>query len=197
MKPSKAPVSQDLVLLKRLWPFVKDDRWFYLYALLISPLIALLSLAQPYLIKEAIDNHIMLSKLDGLLELAIYYLLSAMAVYVLSASYTIAVAWGGQRMLLRIRQYLYDRVLGLPLGFFDKRPAGVLLTRLTNDVNSLGESIGAGVVTIVLDVLMIVGCLTTMFYLDFSLTLIMLVCSPFLMVLLEWLRRKLKHLFFL
>ena len=53
---------------------------------------------------------------------------------------------------------LYERVLSLPLSFFDKRPAGVLPTRLTNDVDALGEVIGAGIVTIVLDILMVFGC---------------------------------------
>ena len=72
-------------------------------------------------------------------------------------------------MLVRLREWLYERVLSLPLSFFDKRPAGVLLTRLTNDVDALGEVIGAGIVTIALDILMVAGCLGAMLYLDVEL----------------------------
>ena len=82
-----------------------------------------------------------------------------------------------------------------PLSFFDKRPAGVLLTRLTNDVDALGEVIGAGIVTIALDILMVAGCLGAMLYLDVELTILTLITSPILIGLIELVRRRLKTLF--
>ena len=83
----------------------------------------------------------------------------------------------------------------LCLEIFDTRPAGVLLTRLTNDVDALGEVIGAGIVTIALDILMVVGCLAAMFYLNVELTILMLILSPLLVLLIELGCRQLKHLY--
>jgi ATP-binding cassette, subfamily B, multidrug efflux pump len=197
MTPKKNDKWGDLIFFKRIWPFVKDDLWVFLGAMLLSPVIVCLSLAQPYLIKTAIDEHIVPGKYEGLTSIAGSYLLVVFFVYLLSAVYTVGIAWGGMRMLVRLREYLYDRVLSLPQRFLDRKPAGVLLTRLTSDVDAIGESISAGVVTIGLDVLMIIGCICAMFFLDPTLTILLACCSPVLLIVIELIRRQLKKLFLL
>ena len=185
----------ELLQLKRLWPFIKRDQWVLWVALLVTPVISVFSLAQPYLIKIAIDDHFAKGDFEGLAQVAWMYLGVALCSYVLSVGYALGLSWAGMRMLVRLREWLYDRVLSLPLSFFDKRPAGELLTRMTNDIDALGEVIGAGIVTIALDILMVVGCLAAMFYLDVELTVLTLVSSPILIGLVEIVRRRLKHLF--
>ena len=185
----------EVLQLKRLWPFIQKDQWVLWVALLVTPVISVCALAQPYLIKVAIDDHFANLDFAGLTNVAWMYLGVALCSYVLSVGYALGLSWAGMRMLVRLREWLYQRVLSLPLSFFDKRPAGVLLTRLTNDVDALGEVIGAGIVTIVLDILMVFGCLGAMFYLDVELTILTLVASPILMGLIELVRRRLKNLF--
>ena len=145
-------------LLLRLWPFLKKDSWALGLAILLSPLVTYLFLLQPYLLKEVIDNHLAVQKVEGVSELAFWYLAAAGGAYVCSVLYSLIIAWTGRRTLIRLRMFLFRRVLGLPQSFFDTRPAGMLLTRLTNDIEALGESISSGIVTIVLDILMIIGC---------------------------------------
>ena len=186
---------REVLQLKRLWPFIRTDQWVLWIALLLTPLISMLALTQPYLIKVAIDDHFSKGDFTGLSEVAWMYLGVALGSYVLSVVYALGLSWAGMRMLVRLREWLYERVLSLPLSFFDKRPAGVLLTRLTNDIDALGEVIGAGIVTIVLDILMVVGCLGAMLYLDVELTILMLMCSPVLIGLIELVRRRLKNLY--
>ena len=186
---------REVLQLKRLWPFMRTDQWVLWVALLVTPLISMLALTQPYLIKVAIDDHFSKGDFTGLSEVAWMYLGVALGSYVLSVGYALGLSWAGMRMLVRLREWLYERVLSLPLSFFDKRPAGVLLTRLTNDIDALGEVIGAGIVTIVLDILMVAGCLGAMLYLDVELTLLMLMCSPILIGLIELVRRQLKNLY--
>ena len=186
---------REVLQLKRLWPFIRTDQWVLWVALLVTPLISMLALTQPYLIKVAIDDHFSKGDFTGLSEVAWMYLGVALGSYVLSVGYALGLSWAGMRMLVRLREWLYERVLSLPLSFFDKRPAGVLLTRLTNDIDALGEVIGAGIVTIVLDILMVAGCLGAMLYLDVELTLLMLMCSPILIGLIELVRRQLKNLY--
>ena len=60
--------DSDLTLLRRLWRYVRPDWWTVAIALLLTPAIAGLSLAQPALLKSAIDDHIVPQQLDGLLE---------------------------------------------------------------------------------------------------------------------------------
>ena len=184
-----------LSLLLRLWEFIRIDRWLLIFAISLSPVVAYLSLLQPYILKEVIDEHISKGDIAGIPNLAGQYLLAAFGAYVFSVLYAMIVSWTGRRTLVRLRMFLYKRVLRLPQSFFDTRPAGMLLTRLTNDIEALGESISAGIVTILLDVLLIVGCLVMMFYLDSSLTLVLLACSPILLVAIEFLRRKLRYFY--
>lgn len=196
-KPTKDEKSfwEELRLLTRVWPFMKKDAWVFITAIVVTPLIALGNLAQPYLVKQAIDEHFTPRSFDGLETLAFYYLGAVIFSYLFSAAYTIGVSWGGTRMLVRLRKWLYHRVLSLPQSFFDRRPAGMLLTRLTSDVDAISEAIGAGIITIVLDVLMVIGCLVAMLWLDPMLTLLMLLFSPVLLVSVEMMRRRLKELY--
>jgi len=185
----------DLRLLLRMWPHARPDAWAFLLALVVTPFVAATNLAQPWLLKKAIDDHIVPGVMEGIHGVAFTYMGAVVAAYILRATYTLALSWGGTRTLVRLRRYLYEYLLGRPRAFFDQRPTGMLLTRLTNDIDSLGEALSAGSVTIVLDVITILGVLGAMFYLDAELTVVMLTMSPVLFVALEVLRRKLRALF--
>jgi ATP-binding cassette subfamily B protein len=193
---SSPPTSPgDLRLLARIWRFVKPDAWTLVTSLALTPVIAGLSLAQPYLLKVAIDDHIVPGEAAGLRTVALLYLAAVVGSYLSEAAYSLALAWGGQRTILRLRRDLFAHTLGLAQRFFDKQPAGKLLTRLTSDVEALGESLQAGVVTILLDLLMIAGILATMFVLDWRLSLLLLCLAPPLLAALEFIRRRLRRLY--
>jgi ATP-binding cassette subfamily B multidrug efflux pump len=185
----------DLKLLGRMWPHARPDAWVFIYALVVTPAIAALSLAQPWFIKQVIDENIVPGDPEGLGRLALLYFAAVAGSYLIEATYTLAIAWGGQRMILRMRSSLFRHALSLKQTFFDRQPAGKLLTRLTSDLDSLGDALGAGVVTILLDLIMIIGTATAMFWLNWKLTIVMMVLTPLLLGLIELLRRKLKQLY--
>lgn len=187
--------SGDLRLLLRLWPHARPDAWAFVLAMLISPLVAMTTLAQPWLLKRAIDDHIVPGVMEGIHGVALTYMGAIIAAYFLRATYTLALSWAGTRSLVRLRRYLYEYLLSRPRAFFDQRPTGMLLTRLTNDIDSLGEALSSGPVTILLDIITIFGVIAAMMYLNAELTVVMLVMSPLLFVALELLRRKLRTLF--
>jgi len=188
-------MKRDLVLLRRLWPHARPDAWVLVFCLLTTPLIAALSLAQPWFLKRIIDDHVVPGELDGLDTLAFWYLGAVVGAYAIEAAYTLAIAWGGQRLILRLRSALFAHAMSLKQRFFDKQPAGKLLTRLTSDLDSLGDALGAGVVTIVLDLLMIVGTIAAMVWLDWQMTVVIVALAPILLGILEFLRRKMKRLY--
>ena len=191
----QATDSGDLRLLLRLWPHARPDAWAFVLAMLISPLVAMTNLAQPWLLKRAIDDHIVPGVMEGIHGVALTYMGAIIAAYFLRATYTLALSWAGTRTLVRLRRYLYEYLLSRPRAFFDQRPTGMLLTRLTNDIDSLGEALSSGPVTILLDIITILGVIAAMLYLNAELTVVMLVMSPLLFVALELLRRKLRTLF--
>jgi len=187
--------TSDRALLLRMWPFARPNKWQLSLALLLTPLTMGTALIQPWLLKVAIDEHIVVQKLDGLQWIAGAFLAVVVVQYLLAATYTMALAWAGQHTILRLREKVYRHLLSLAPSFFDKRPAGALLTRATSDVEALGETLTSGVVTIVLDILMILGILSTMFWLNWKLTLVLLCVSPFLAWILAFFRKRLRMYF--
>ncbi len=193
--PPRSAFPEDGGILRRAWPFLRPDAWAVALALVLSPLIAALGLVQPWLIKTAIDKHIVTGVADGLAAIAVAYLGCVVLGYGLEVGYTVAVSWSGQRMIARMRRALYRHALGLAQSFFDSQPTGKLLTRLTSDLEALGDALAAGAVTIFLDALIILGVLGAMFWLNWRLSLALLALSPLLILTLEFLRRRLRDLF--
>ena len=114
----------DLRTMVRIWPFARPDAWAIALAMLITPVVAVLNLAQPLLLKEAIDAHIVPGASDGLRGVALLYLATVAGSYVAEALYSTALAWSGHRTILRLREALYSHTLKLSQRFFDRQPAG-------------------------------------------------------------------------
>ncbi|HJN77293.1 MAG TPA: ABC transporter ATP-binding protein [Myxococcota bacterium] len=186
---------KDLKLLARIWPYAKADAPLFLLAMLLTPLSAGLALYQPLLMKEILDEHVVTGRVEGLAELAGVYLGCIVAAYLVETTYGICLGIGGQRTILRLREGIFRHLLTRAPRFFDRRPAGELLTRATSDVESLGESLSSGVITVVLDVLMVFGVLAAMFVLNWRMTLVLLLVAPPLLLIIELCRRRLRVYF--
>jgi ATP-binding cassette subfamily B protein len=182
-------------MLRCLWPYLRPDAWAFALALLLTPAAAGLSLVQPWLLKRAIDEHVVPGVAEGLLSIAGLYLVAVVAAYVLEGGYVLALAWGGQRSIVRLRSGIYRKLLKLKLGYLDRQPAGRLLTRATSDVDALGEAFSSGLINIILDLLMIGGTLAAMLWLDARLTAVLLLLAPPMLAVLELIRRRLRVLF--
>jgi ATP-binding cassette subfamily B multidrug efflux pump len=182
-------------MLRRLWPYLKPDAWAFAVALALTPATAGLSLVQPWILKQVIDEHVVTGEAQGLMVLALAYLGAVAAAYLLEGGYVMALAWGGQRSIVRLRSAIYQKILGLSQSYLDRQPAGKLLTRATSDVDAIGEAFSAGLINILLDLLMITGTLTAMFILDARLTVVLLLLAPPVLAILEIIRRRLRVLF--
>ena len=94
---------KETAVFRRLWPYLRPDAWAFGFALILTPATAGLSLVQPWILKKVIDEHIVPGVGEGLMALAFLYLGAVVAAYVLEAGYVIALAWGGQRSIVRLR----------------------------------------------------------------------------------------------
>jgi ATP-binding cassette subfamily B protein len=103
----------DRSMLRHLWPYLKPDSWAFALALALTPATAGLSLAQPWILKKVIDEHIVTGAAEGLMALALLYLGAVVLGYLLEGGYVMSLAWGGQRSIVRLRSAIYQKLLGL------------------------------------------------------------------------------------
>jgi ATP-binding cassette subfamily B protein len=172
--------AYDRRLMLRFVRYLRPYRWLVAGVLLLLPLTVATRLAQPMLLKLAIDRHIVTGQLAGLPALAAWFLLLILAESLVSFLEVWALQYLGQRVMQDIRLELFSHVQRLSTSFFDRTPTGSLVTRLTNDVEVLGEMFAAGIITVVGDVLFLAGIVGVMFWLNLKLSLVTLTVLPLL-----------------
>jgi ATP-binding cassette subfamily B protein len=139
------------------------------------------SLVPPFLVGQAVDDvqlhHVRLHALDWLVVAFV-----AAAAVGIAASYaqTYFTGWTGERMLADLRNYLFRHLQRLSLGFFERNRAGVLISRMTNDVEALDQLVTDGVTSLVQNTLTLLGSAGFLFYLSWKLALATLTVVPFL-----------------
>ena len=153
-------------------------------ALAVLALLAatLTALAPPYLAKLALDDGIRQRDLRALTMIVALFLVAGLASLATSAAQTYFTGWTGERILADLRNKLFRHLQGLSLGFYERNRAGVIISRLTNDVDALDQLVTDGVTTLVQSTLILVGSAAVLFYLDWRLALATLSVVPALAV---------------
>jgi ABC-type multidrug transport system fused ATPase/permease subunit len=146
------------------------------------------SLAPPLLAKTAIDRGIIKHDSGTLVLTVVVFLLSAGVFWAMSYLQTYLVGWIGQRALADLRLRIFTHLQALPIGFYESRPAGVLISRMTNDVEALDSLVTDSVVTLFQSGLTLVGALGVLLYLDVKLALITFCVVPLLAAGSLWFR---------
>jgi ATP-binding cassette subfamily B protein len=149
-------------------------------ALAVASLLAatLTSLAPPYLAKLAIDHGIAGRDL-AVLGLAVSaFLAAALANWAASAAQTYLAGWTGERILADLRASLFSHLQRLSLGFYERNRAGVIISRLTNDVDALDQLVTEGLNSLLRNSLTLLGSATLLFVLDWRLALATLAVFP-------------------
>jgi len=187
--------AYDRRLLLRFVRYLRPYIWLVATVLLILPLTTAAKLAQPWLIKLAIDNHIVKGDLAGLPVFALYFLLLITAESLLSFLEVWLLQYLGQRVMQDIRIELFTHVQRLSTSFFDRTPTGSLVTRLTSDVKVLGEMFAAGIITVVGDVMLLAGIIGVMLWMNLHLSLVTFAVLPLLIWIAFTFRRKMRSAF--
>ncbi len=139
-------------------------------------------LAPPYLAGQAIDSGILAHDLGALNRIVGIFVLSALLYWGASYTQTYLVGWVGQRALQDLREQIYTHLQTMSIGFFTRNKPGVLISRLTNDVEALDSLVTDGVVTLVSSTLTLLGVVVIMLALDPALALIIFVTFPLLAI---------------
>ncbi|MGO9761854.1 MAG: ABC transporter ATP-binding protein [Solirubrobacteraceae bacterium] len=136
------------------------------------------SLAPPLLAKVAIDSGIDKHDIHTLVLVVLAFLLSALLVWVATYAQTYLVGWVGQRALADLRIRIFKHLQSQPIGFYESRPAGVLISRMTNDVEALESLVTDSVVTLFQSGLTLIGAIGVLVYLDVKLALLTFCIVP-------------------
>jgi ABC-type multidrug transport system fused ATPase/permease subunit len=146
------------------------------------------SLAPPLLAKVAIDEGIEHHDTHTLVLVVLAFLLSALLVWGMTYLQTFLVGLVGQRALADLRIRIFTHLQRQPIGFYESRPAGVLISRITNDVEALESLVTDSVVTLVQSGLTLFGAIAVLLYLDPGLALLTFCVVPFVAGLSIWFR---------
>ncbi len=172
-------------VVRRMLQYLKPYRWRMGLALFLTILESGLTLLSPYLLKEATDNHILKGDFPGLVRIAIYLALTFISLYFVSAAQRYVVSWVGQRMLAKLRSDLFRHLQRLQQGYHDRNIVGVTVSRVINDVAEINELFSQGVITLIGDLLVLVGIIVVMLTMSPKLALLTFIVIP-LMLAATW-----------
>jgi ATP-binding cassette subfamily B multidrug efflux pump len=182
----------DVHYLKHFFSFARKYRASAFLGIAMLPLSVITSLLFPWLIIQVIDVHLVQGNMNDL-WLHIFYLVVVLVInYVVDATYSYNLRKTGQYTVTDMRSALFARVLKLPRSYFDNTPTGVTLSRLTSDLETIGESFVQSIVGLVKDSINTIALLTMMLFINWQLTLIVLVVMPPVMYLTVHVRNRLR-----
>ena len=178
-------------LLSELAPYRRE----MLVVLVLVVLGAVSQAGGPWLIGRAIDRYILKGNPTGLL----WTMLVLLGVYAVGAfasrGQVYQVGYIGQGVLARFRERIFDRIQHLPLRYFDKRPVGDLMSRVTNDVDTLNQLFSQGLTQLLGSLFSLIGIVIAMLFLDWRLALACFLVIPIMLLTTSFFARRARTAF--
>jgi ATP-binding cassette, subfamily B, multidrug efflux pump len=181
--------AYDARLVRRLWTYVRPYKPIFWGAVLLSPVSQTFGLVQPYLLKLGIDGYVMRGDVEGLRTLAFFFAGAIAGEFVSQYAQQYLTTMVAQRSLADLRVSLFARLQRFPVRFFDHNPVGRVVSRLTTDVDVLQEMFTAGAMTIVLDLMRLVGIVGFMLWINWRVALASLALFPVMVLAVDFFRR--------
>ena len=180
-------------LMRRLLGYLRPYRRLVVAALgaLIGG--SALALAQPYLMKIAIDRYIANHDLAGLNLVALGYLGVLLGAFVFEFLQTYILQYVGQRIMFDMRMQIYGHLQRVDVRYYDRNPVGRLMTRVTTDVDVLNDLFAAGVVSVFGDVFTLVGIMAVLVSMNWRLALVAFSVLPLIVFITQWFRRHVRE----
>jgi ATP-binding cassette, subfamily B, multidrug efflux pump len=200
-RAERALTTYDWGLLRWIWGFVRPYRRLFFISVVLMPLNTAFSLAQPYMIKLTVDlflspaGHHPPRWLAPMLRAAGPHGLAMMgAIYAVLLLGEFSTFFGQFYLTMMVAQYslsdlrmaLFRHVERLPMAFFDRNPVGRMVSRMTKDIDAINEMFGSGSLTLLIDVLTLLGIIAIMLSLSFRLGLWAMCAIPPLLVVIRF-----------
>lgn len=178
--------SYDPQIMRRLLRYMKPYWAPIALCIVLLFLITAGNLVTPYLMKLAIDNYlfkITSESIKGIARISVIYLVITAISGIMNYIQIYVLQYTGQRIIYNMREEIFSHIESMHLAFFDKNPTGRLVTRVTNDTDTLNEMYTSVVVNLFRDVFMLVGITIAMLWLNYKLALVAISFLPIVIVL--------------
>ncbi len=172
----------DAHVVSRMLAYLKPYRRNMVAAFILTVLSALLGLAVPYMIKIAIDQHIVNGDIAGLDRIALVTVAAFVGLYVSSAVQQYLLSLTGQKVLGEMRSQLVRHLQDLHLGYHDTHIIGVTISRVFSDVGVINDLLSQGLITLASDVLTLIGIIVVMMLMSPELALLSFSVVPLMVV---------------
>ena len=178
----------DRRLVGRLARIARPHHRLIAAAGVLFPLIAAFELVQPFLVKIAIDDHILRADWAGLTGVAALFLAALAVLAILRAVESYLMNLTGQRVMHDLRAAIFRHLLRLDAAFYDRYAVGRLMTRVLNDVEAVNEAFTSGLFAVTGDIVTLVAVVGAMLWLDWRLALVTFSLVPVLAAVAAWFR---------
>ena len=185
--------AYDARLMRRLLHYLRPYRAQAGLALAAIIAASVLQLAQPYLMKLAIDRYIPARDLAGVNRIAFAYLLILVGSFCLEYTQTWLLQMTGQRIMFDMRAEIYGHLQRIDLRFYDRNPVGRLMTRVTTDVDVINDMFTSGVVSVFGDVFTLLGIMIVLLSMNWKLALVSFAVLPLIVLVTQWFRRNVRE----
>jgi len=171
------------VLIARLLRYFLPHKLFLGIIFLSIIVTSIADILSPYLLgKEIVSKYILRADFAGLWKMILAFIGVTLVGWAASALRTYSVGKIGQSMLFKMRSGLFVKLQNLSFSFFDKADSGDLISRVTNDTDSIGEAFTSGAISVISDIVSMSLVIVVMFVINVQLTLVSLLIVPLIVV---------------
>jgi ATP-binding cassette subfamily B protein len=203
----------DFHLLKQIFVYVNPYKKYFYLSIFLALLMAIVAPIRPYLIQITIDkataknvavpnflqvffSNYHINDIENLIiAITLFQIIFIIIETLVRFAFTFITAWLGQNVVNDLRNNVFKKIIGLPLSKFDTTPIGTLTTRTINDIESINDIFSDGIIPIIADLLTIIFTLTTMFWIDWKLTLVALIPFPILIIATNYFKKSVNSSF--
>jgi ATP-binding cassette subfamily B multidrug efflux pump len=169
-------------LLKRVFDYVKPYRTIFMWSVVLTIALAAITPVRPWLIGYTLDHFILGGDYVGLVEMTILMIVLLVIQSIIQYSQTLLTNTIGQSAIRDLRINVFNHISRLRLKYFDQTPIGQLITRTVSDLETIADIFSEGLIAMIGDLLQVIVIIGVMFYIDWELTLVVLLPIPFLMI---------------
>lgn len=181
--------------LKRVVKIGMSYRGLFTAVVIVAILSAIVSTYRPYLIKDAIDQYILMKDLPGLFQF-IFLIVAVLIFEVILQFFVIFLANKiAQRVIKYLRVKLFNHIIRFKLAYFDRTPNGVLVTRSVSDIETIAEIFNNGILVLMVDALRVIFIISIMYYMNWSLATIVILILPLMILITNLFQKALKKVY--
>jgi len=185
----------DLKLFKRLLTYIRAYRFQFLISTISVLILAALAAIYPVLLRDIVDDFIINKNAEQLLIFSLLLLGVKILQVIFQFLYIFFTNWLGQHIIKDIRTQLFDRMLRFKMQYFNTSPVGKLVTRVVSDTETIASIFGQGLFVIISDLLQMAVIIMVMFWMNWSLALIVIAVLPIMVYATKIFQIKIKDTF--